>query len=852
MMNTLSLQRRAIYRILALFLGTFFIVSAVSFVVFDRKIESKLKSSLITKKQIVEDAFESYLGRSEYEMSFIAQDLILGNYEPKKALDVLFGHHDLLFFGGLDFFYIDWAHRAASVDPRARLYTKDDIPSLFKKAKINRWVKVSSQDGAILLVYKKKLEGKQKGFLGYLYGFISLNDNLTLASKLLDSAKVDMVVIRDTKTGDILLKEGINNMSLSDGVVSATIALSTSIYDSELELDVINSDSLPNSLLYQWVTFIVWAFIALTALYICLVLLVRRLVFKPLALAVGEANSTNLPFIELEPLQAQSSQYHQFLKAKERRFKLLLESSNNAVIFCNEVATVGTINEEAMRLFPNYKHARSVFDFTPISCHQSIQDALKGEVGVTFELTFTQLNVMYQWRAYSFINENGFRSILLIGRDTTHEKRLSWQLEQLKPSSLQLHRHIEVDVLLDELILLSRWPDSVPNEYFRGWLSVLLTLLEDLKAEDVDQCEQSVGELLANEYEWLISHLGGPSHIVHIDCSVAVGSFVIDVDNNLRNLLRVLLMLMVASDVSQRRLTVEFDDDLEIIISSDAEIRPFWYWMINALLHPLNGRQRKLRNNVFKVDLPLIKKAMQSTDLTDSFTVAWVFNDYPEPEKIKESLLRLGGRVDAYLSTDAFFMQASTVTQFDVILIGSDEDIDAQRNMTKALKGQQGRDELPVVWLGTKLCSTIERGVLGIFGYVSDYQLYQVIAQACQFDGITPMYLGSQQQAWIIVGGSRVSKAIWYSELERLSVSSQWLATLSEYGAIFPYHPDAVVVLLEPQPVELLQSIQENFPNVCFYAVQKWADMPDNVRLFEMNSPFSGEQISALKHHVQS
>ena len=114
------------------------------------------------------------------------------------------------------------------------------------------------------------------------------------------------------------------------------------------------------------------------------------------------------------------------------------------------------------------------------------------------------------------------------------------------------------------------------------------------------------------------------------------------------------------------------------------------------------------------------------------------------------------------------------------------------------------------------------------------------------------MYLGSQHQAWIIVGGSRVAKAIWYTELERLSISSQWLATLSEYGAIFPYHPDAVVVLLEPQPVEQLQSIQENFPNVCFYAVQNWADMPDNVRLFEMNSPFTGEQISALKHHVQS
>ncbi|SBS24556.1 hypothetical protein MSP8887_02550 [Marinomonas spartinae] len=849
---TMSLERRAFYRILALFLFAFAVASAASFIAFDAREKNELQSSLVLKKQIVEETFESYLSRAEHEMNFISQDLLLGNYVPSKALDMLFGHHDLLFFGGLDFFYIDWENRPPAVDPRARLYTKDDIAPLLRQGKINRWVKVTSKDGAIFLLYKKKLVGKGGVNVGYLYGFVSLNENLTLASKLLDAAKVDMVLIKDASTGAILLKEKRNSLDVSDNSVQFTSAFSSSVYDSHFELEVVSKSVISFRSLYHWGQFVFWLFIGLTILFALLAMLVRRLVFSPLAFVVGRTSEEFLPFSELQPLQAQGDQYRQFLQAKERRFQLLLDSTNNAVIFCNEVACVDAMNKEAKRLFPNNHHSRSVFDFTPISVHQAIQDALKGEVGVSFELTLPHLNVIYHWCAYSFTNENGFRSLLLVGRDMTNEKRLSWQLEQLRPSTLQLHRHIDIEVLLKELSLLSRWPDNISSQYFRGWLATLLELLDDLKSEEAQIEDLPIGELLARESEWLTSRLGVAPYDVRIDCPVGVGSMVVSCDINLRNLLRVLLVLVTSNDASERQLSLRSDVELEMVVISEAELRPFWHWMINALLQPLAGRQRQLRNNAFKVELPLAIKGTEPGNEKESFTVAWVWNDYLETERIKDSLERLGGQVESYSSTDAFFMQASSVTLFDVVIIGSDHDVQAPLHMIKALKGQQDREELPIIWLSTQSNDLLEYGVLGLSGCVFDYCLQKVIANARQYEGIIPMHMGGRKRAWIVVGGSRVAKAIWYTELERLSISSQWLAGLEEFEAIFPYHSDAVVVLLEPQLKGLLTSVGQRFPSIRFYAVQNWPDMVDNVHFYEMQLPYTGEQICALRDYVQS
>jgi len=78
----------------------------------------------------------------------------------------------------------------------------------------------------------------------------------------------------------------------------------------------------------------------------------------------------------------------------------------------------------------------------------------------------------------------------------------------------------------------------------------------------------------------------------------------------------------------------------------------------------------------------------------------------------------------------------------------------------------------------------------------------------------------------------------------------QWLADLSNYTAMLSYHPQASIVLLEPQPGLLLQAIQTSFPDVRFFSVQRWDEMPDNVAIFEMKQPYSGEQIRRFTEYV--
>jgi len=81
-------------------------------------------------------------------------------------------------------------------------------------------------------------------------------------------------------------------------------------------------------------------------------------------------------------------------------------------------------------------------------------------------------------------------------------------------------------------------------------------------------------------------------------------------------------------------------------------------------------------------------------------------------------------------------------------------------------------------------------------------------------------------------------------------VTTQWLNDLTNYNVVFAYHPDAVVVLLEPQPSELLLSISEEFPKSRFFSVQRWPEMPDNVALFKMTLPYSGDQIRLFTQEV--
>lgn len=95
-----------------------------------------------------------------------------------------------------------------------------------------------------------------------------------------------------------------------------------------------------------------------------------------------------------------------------------------------------------------------------------------------------------------------------------------------------------------------------------------------------------------------------------------------------------------------------------------------------------------------------------------------------------------------------------------------------------------------------------------------------------------------------------MTKAIWFTALEEEKRVTQWLADLSHYFMVLSHYPDAVVILLEPQANELLESVQAAFPKVRFFSLQRWPKMPDNVTFFHMNLPYTREQIIVFAHRV--
>jgi hypothetical protein len=850
---TISLQHRLRFKVFMLASAVFFAVILMALYFIETLNQNVAERNLVLKHRVVEQAFNGYLARAEDEMKFIGQDLSLSNYAAGRELDLLFSHHEVLFFGGLDFFYIEWVDGKHSIDPRARLFTKVDLQSVLEKGLINRWTSIVTIDDSILLMFKTMLLSSDQENIGFLYGFISLNDNLTLANELLESAQVSAVRIYDNAHNRILLEERKIGVDLSGAVLHSRLPLVSPI-KADLQLDIIQKHSFSSAVLINALPLIAGIGVVLLCSCFLLFRLIRKLIFQPLESISYRNDEGLLPYSELQPIQLQSQQYKAFIKAKEHRFKLLAESIDSAIIFCTEVAEVELINTEAKSLFTDADKARTLFDFMPISCHQSIQEALKGEVGVSFELIINSLGRIYQWKAYSFKNESDYRGLLLVGRNVTQETSLTWQLEQLQPLSSALQKKVDTDAILSELAYLSSLPGYIDSKHFQGWLALLISVLDDISSVDSKVSHLPIGDVFCQESARVMAAMGVEANRTLLDCSVESGAKIVAVDANFLALIRVLLMMVMSNDMAERRLTIRFDGaELEMIAMHDMAFRPLFYWMIKILLEHLGGRQKILQNNALQINLIMetLVSASSFKLLMPNKVVAWVANDYPNPNIIKAALVRLGIQVEEYVSADSFFTQSSAVIKFDAIMIGCDKDVAAQADMTRALKLKYNRDDLPTVWLNSTLPIEVDPHVFTLQGCSFDYNLHQVLVKACELEGV--VFTNSKEQAlsWVMIGGSRITKAIWYTELEKYEVATQWLGDLSNYHVVLSYHPDAVVVLLEPQPCALLLSIQAAFPSVRFFSVQRWAEMPDNVAFFDMTLPYSGDQIRLFTQKVK-
>ncbi len=846
----LSLYRLLKRRILLILASVFLLIGLSLMLLLEVLNQSSVEKSLGLKHRMVEQALSSYLVRAEGEMRFIGQNLSYADYEPDRELDMLFSHHDVLFRGGLDFFYIDWLNAKQSMDPRARLFTKVDFPLLLKKGLINRWVPVLTQDDATLLMRKQPLISAEREIVGFLYGFISLNDNLTLANELLESASLSSVQIVDLNSNHILLQESRVGVDLSVSILRSRLPLTSAVY-ADLQLEIMQKHGFTSAVVMNALPLLAVVFFILSGCYLVLTRLVKASVFAPIEKMMGGGGDALLPFSELSSIQRQSRQYRSSIEAKERRFSLLTESIECAVIFCNEVAEVELINAEASALFPEASRSRTLFDFMPILCHQSIQEALRGGVGITFDLTISSLGLIYQWKACPFENESGYRSVLFVGRNITRETSLTWQLAQLTPLSSAIEKKVDTDALLSELSYLSMLPSVTDASTLQGWLLLLTEVLYDIRRDDDDVSYLPMGEVIRQESTRVMAAMGIESSRALLDCTVDSSVKVVAVDRNTRNLIRILLMSVMSNDMAERRLTVAFDgSEWELTAISDSAVRPLFHWIITMLIAPLNGQLKTLQNHTLKLNFHLEEQAAMPVVSLANKVVAWLVNDYYRADVVTESLTRLGVQVVVYASNDSFFTQSGAISQFDTVIIGCDQDVKAQSDMTRALKLKYHREDLPIVWLNSALLVDTDPGVFALQGCVFDYSLCQVLERSCALGSMLTSQLNTQGQFWLMIGGSRVAKAVWYNELERSNVTTQWLADLSNYHVTLSYQTQTTIVLLEHQPAELLRTIQLAFPKVRFFSLQRWPEMPDNVTFFEMAWPYSGDQIKAFTQNV--
>ncbi|MBR7889643.1 hypothetical protein J9B83_11895 [Marinomonas sp. A79] len=871
---TMSLQRRLQQTVFALMLVSFVVLSLVVLYFLDSENAGTEEKNIALKHQVVEQAFNRYLSRAEGEMTFIGQDLSLNNYDLGRELDVLFSHHEVLFFGGLDFFYIEWVDGRRSMDPRARLFTTADFDAVLKVALFNRWVTVITKDNAHLLVLKTKLISAEQKNLGFLYGFISLDDNVTFASELLQSAPISAVRIYDKPSNHTLMEERKVGEDLTGNLLRSSLPLRSPV-EGNLQLEILQPHPFSSNILINALPLIIVLGVILLCFYLLLLRLFRTLIFQPLENIVLNTDDGRVSYTEIESLQQQTSRQLRSMKTKEDRFMLLAESVNSAVIFCSEVAEIELINAEAQRLFPDASKARTLFDFMPISCHQAVQGALKGDVGVRFTFTLKQLGKIYQWQVYSFHNDSRFRSLLLIGQDITQEVSLQWQLEQLQPLSAATFKKADVDAVLDELAYLSVLPERIGGEAIKGWLSLILSILKNIRDDSADEAYLPIGDLLREESAGVMAVMGIEANRVFLDCSVATGRTVVPVNAHLKGLIRVLLMIVMTNNMVERRLAVRFEGtELELTATKDIGFRRLFLWIVDSLLDGLSGQKKILQNNALQInigwkksqistvqpanllslDALLPSKEQWSADKQKtsgkSQLVAWVVNDYPHSAVVESALSRFGLQVDVYESSHRFFTRPNGFVQYDAILIGCDQDTEAQIETTQKLKFKYQRDQLPIVWLNSTYMASVDPDVFVLQGCFFDDNLHQVLQQALLLDGVTFMPSYEQEGLWVMVGGSRVTKAIWFTALEEEKRVTQWLADLSHYFMVLSHYPDAVVILLEPQANELLESVQAAFPKVRFFSLQRWPKMPDNVTFFHMNLPYTREQIIVFAHRV--
>lgn len=797
-MASLSLRKRFSHRVLIPFiLGAFGLCSAVWVMDYYTQ-RGYSQESLHQRMKLLSVSFSAYLDRANFEVKYLSEQI--GNGE---TLDDLFQLHDVLFFGGLDFFYIELEDSGQVMeDPRVRLYTQDNLTELIKKAQINVWRHISSTDHGELLVLKKPLKvgssGQSKGFF---YGFLSLNNNLALASDLLTSSEADYIRISDVAGNELLLEKQTN---YSDDVsfISHEDVFSIPELEDTLALELRFSRPLTEA-------FSGLIMVGCAVILACLLLLfwavqfyAQRIMFTPIAGLPALGRDEAMNFVEFQPLLAQMNRFQVQLKVRDQHLELLSNSLQSAILFCDESSHVTGMNTEAKELFPNYTQANTVFDMTPIVCHQPIQRALKGEYSGEFELEFPDQQKLYEFNTYSFINEHGFRSVMLVGHDVSEVRRLRWHLTHRFPRHTFDRPLPSSQLMLDELKSCATHLEESPQSTMR-WLNVVGELLVKINhLEEGAVQKMPLGQLVMALQDELEESLkpNAKQRDYNVELSLADAEFVSEWNSDHRSLLKVAFLICMNSSISERYITIAWEkSSLVIKILGSEELTPALDWMSQEYPKLVKGRVDLTFPSRVTLTATMVTEALhESPHPVGERRVAFVKNDYVNEARLVRLLADINIYTDVFSSFAEFYGSGTPYrSKYDVMFVGIGN-VELARNGVEKLLASSGSESLPVVYIGAVMAEELD-GLSILEHHLMPYRLASIIQQLDSEPIISLGDWATHTTSFVVTGGAGISQVIWQSELNANGFVARREADVSSLVSVLRQHSPVIILVLDKE-----------------------------------------------------
>ncbi|OUR66046.1 hypothetical protein A9Q77_11640 [Marinomonas sp. 42_23_T18] len=844
-----SLRKRHRTQMGLVLVAVYILLAIIFLLATKEQIERDNQADLAVRHFTVSQALHGFLLSAEYELGSTAQVLLNNRSQTDLDLGRLFDRHDEFLFGSLDFFYVEWAGKNHILDPRTHLFTQDSIERLIAKSKLGRWTLQQTKDGASLLIYKKKIVTLEGDWKGYLYGFISLNNNLTLANRLLKSAQIDEVRLLSPEQDIILSERQLflpENLSLDFYRAELQIVKEGLAFDLQIAKQGSGENSVWQRYLY-WMTFFT---IGLSLLYFILVQLSQRLFNHALHMfELGLDSDSESEFIELRHLQRKMNDKNELVSNQLSRFNLLMDASQAAIIFCDDIALVQNINHKASALFSESSRGRTVFDFMPVACHQALQKALKGEVGIEFELTVPNVNSIYQWQLIPYMTDSHYRGVALIGHDVTHLQQLEWQLNELKVENYGPSSAVEINLILNEINHQIVYFDNKAFAEARCWQQALIACLSELLKEPSVMEQMPLGELLQQRLVLTPSDLGRFGYL-NIECSLSSALIQSRWSSDLGLLINALIMSVHASElIEEKRLSIcVTDNQLRFEVVGISDTRPIFTWLNKTICGRLGIEIKQVKTNQASIIYPLLESSLGRISLPDDIKVAWLANDYAMASHVEMVLKKLGCSVHVFSSAESFFTEVGSTDEIDLLLIAYDVLQPEWRELPAILQTRLARQRIPVAWIGNQSRHDID-GYPNFSACAHEYSLARFIEPILSLESITLQDCLADDGAWLVVGGSSISRAILYEELSQLKISPYLVPSLEGHLSLFKHNKVKAVLLLDDVENEHIVWLGREQPDLMLVSLSSAPS--SGVIQYQMKKPYRKEQVKSLVEFVQ-